>query len=706
VEKRKAEISRNRSGEGISKNEKPIRYASVEQDRPAFQLFQHEEVIHSLQSAQQVDRETLTNKVNRIHFTNGYIYVQLRYPGYEKTVLVRAYPEASLGNEVTCRWAEDHVSGVKAEGCQFLHLVIDDGRSMILVPAVLKKISGKFLSVKLPGRGYAIGHRKARRYVCHGVTIELMQGNFQATGELLDYSPVGLRIRLSSGSSSSFHWINPDAVVNIDIRRDERILFSAMCRCIRQQGEFHEREMVLAPVDGHIEEVKRKQFRNPRRHLVPSPTLIFDHPLLKKRIRLEVCDISTTGFSVYEQADEGTLMPGMILPELSIDFAGTSKLKCTAQVIYRLETEEPTVRCGLAIHDMDMNSYSHLTHILSNALDRHTYISGELDMDALWEFFFETGFIYPMKYRLIQSYREDFKKTYRKIYQESPGIAQHFTCQMNGRIYGYISMVRAYEKAWMIHHHAARSMPGKRPGFMVLTQVLHYLNDLCRLPSAKIDYVFSYFRPENKFPDRVFGDFARALENSNGSSLDLFSYLVYPTLSMGARLPRGWFLQKCSSHDLFELGRFYDNYSGGLLLEVLGLGGKNSSDESLEKLYSSLDLIRRWTPYSLIHYGKLHAVLIVNQSSLGINFSELLNSIKVLITNSEGLPWEILATAINQLTGVYERERVPILIYPSDYLKANDVPFETKKYLLWIYDARLIKQFTEYLHRRFGMGYW
>ena len=698
-------MRRNRPADSIPKKERPVSHVSRRSYRPAPWLFRNRDLMHSLQCAEPVDQEDLTNRLNHIHFTNGHILVHLRCPQYEEGILVRAYPEACLGSEVTCRWSADEASGIELKNYQFQHLVVDNGRSMILVPAVLHKIDKNGLTVELPLTSYAIGHRQARRYACQEVVVELVQSGFQAKGKLVDYSPVGLRIRVRPEPSSSFRWLNSDARVVICLRHGQQILFSGICRCIREQGKLQEREIVLAPLDRHINRFKRSQFRNPRQHLVPSPTLIFDHPLSRKRVQLEVCDISTSGFSVYEKADEGVLLPGMILPELTIDFASTSSLKCSAQVIYRLEAEEASIRCGLAILDMDMSTYSRLTHILTKALDPHAYISSEVDMDELWKFFFDTGFIYPKKYRLIQSHREEFKETYRRLYQESPEIARHFTYEKNGRIYGHISMVRAYERAWLVHQHAARTADFKRSGFMVLMEILHYLNDLYRLPSAKIDYVFSYFRPENKFPDRVFGGFARALKNPRGSSLDAFSYLTYPTLSMGPGLPEGWLLQECSTVDLANLSRFYNHYSGGLLLDILRLGHKNSSDESLEDLYSGLGFMRRWTAYSLTHYGKLRAVLIVNQSNLGINLSELLNCIKILITDSDALPWDILCTAINQLTGFYQRESVPVLIYPSDYLQTKSVPFETKKYLLWIYDARLIREFTEFLQRKFRISY-
>jgi hypothetical protein len=456
---------------------------------------------------------------------------------------VRARPQPCLGKEITCRWSDERISNLQLKTYQFLNIIIDDGSSMILVPALLQERNQDGLTAQLPPTSYVVGQRQARRYPCHEVVVELIQSGYQAKGELLDFSPVGFRIKIDTQSSDSLHWFNSDALVTINLRHGEKVFFSGLCRCIRERGGTTEKEIVAAPVDQKITRFKRKRMRNPRQRLIPSPTLIFDHPLLKKRVQIEVSDISTSGFSVYEKPDEGVLLQGMMIPEVIIDFAGALRMKCSAQVIYRSEEKGKGVRCGLSILDMDINTYSRLTHLLTSALDPHANIASEIDMEALWEFFFRTGFIYPTKYRLIQSHRENFKRTYKKIYQESPEIEKHFTYQRNGMIYGHISMVRAYERAWLIHHHAARSMDNRRAGFVVLKQIIHYLNDIHRLPSAKMGYVLSYFRPENSFPDRVFGDFARVLKNRRGCSVDLFSYLPYTSLSLGTKLPEGWSLR-------------------------------------------------------------------------------------------------------------------------------------------------------------------
>jgi hypothetical protein len=694
----------NKPTDLFTKREPTARDAPREEYQLPHWLFQHQDLIHDLEGANLVDQDTLTNMLNHIHFMDGYVFVHLRHPKHEHGILVKARPEPCLGQEITCRWSDERISDLQLKTYKFLNIIIDDGSSMILVPALLQEKNTDGLTVQLPPTSYVVGQRQARRYPCYEVVVELVQSGYQAKGELLDFSPVGFRIKIDTQSSDSFCWFNSDALVTINLRHGDKILFSGLCRCIRERGGTAEKEIVAAPVDQKITRFKRKRMRNPRQKLIPSPTLIFDHPLLNKRVRIEVSDISTSGFSVYEKSDEGVLLQGMIIPEVIIDFAGALRMKCSAQVIYRSEEKGRGVRCGLSILDMDINTYSRLTHLLTSALDPHANIASEIDTEALWEFFFKTGFIYPTKYRMIQDHRENFKKTYKKIYQQSPEIEKHFTYQRNGMIYGHVSMVRAYERAWLIHHHAARNMDNRRAGFVVLKQIIHYLNDMHRLPSAKMDYVLSYFRPENIFPDRVFGDFARVLKNPRGCSVDLFAYLPYTSLSLGAKLPEGWSLRESSTLDLWELKRFYSHCSGGLFLDVFGLEEGNSNDDSLEQVYDRLGFFRKMTTYSLSHRGDLNAVLIVNQSDLGINLSELLNGITIVITNPEDLPWNVLSTAIGQLTGVYSMERVPVLFYPSDYVKQENVPYE-KYYQLWILNVRYGNEYMEYMQRRFRMIY-
>jgi hypothetical protein len=699
-----AGLTEEKKAEALAIKGDYFRQASEEECVVVPRLFQHHDLIHALESSSSVDMRSLINRFNHIHFMDGNVLVHLSYENSQDTILVTARPEPCLDGELICHWSDEKLLNFSIDKYQFLHLIIDDGQSMTVVPAVLQEMTSKYVKVQLPDVSYEIGQRRARRHTCHDVDVELDQSGFFAKGELLDFSPVGFRIRVLPDSYSSFNWFNADELVRVHLRNHKQIFFSGICRCIRQQEKFQDNEIVLALADENSSRFRPNSTRNPRQHLASSPALSFEHPFLNKKVQLEVADISTSGFSVYEKADEGVLIPGMIIPELVVSFAGSLKMNCVVQVIYRTKEDKQRLRCGLAILDMDIDNYSRLTDILTNALDPHACVSREIDMDALWEFFFSAGFMYPKKYRLIQSHREHFKKMYKKLYLESQDIARHFTYQKNGRIYGHISMVRAYERTWMIHHHAALTMENKRSGFFVLKQIMHYLNDMHRLPSAKMDYVISYFRPENKFPDRVFGGFARDLRNLRGCSMDLFASLPYTSLSLDTGFAESWSLRECSALDLWELNRIYGHGSGGLLLDAMDLNQKDSGNGSLEKVYARFGFLRKQKSYALAYDNELSAVLVVDQSELGFNFSELTNGIKVLVTNPDSLPWRVLSIAISRLTNVYHMDRIPILFYPFEYVESESIPYE-KKYQAWVLNVRYGNEYMEYMQRKFKVGY-
>ena len=258
-------------------------------------------------------------------------------------------------------------------------------------------------------------------------------------------------------------------------------------------------------------------------------------------------------------------MPGMIIPSLEIRYAGVLKMTCDAQVVYRRTIGKELCRYGLAIIDMDFRSYRHLSHIMVHTGHQQAHFSSDVEMDALWEFFFDTGFIYPKKYHLLQTARDDFKKTYRRLYQKDQDIEAHLTCEKNGKIYGHVSIVRAYQRAWMIHHLAARPLNGKRMGLFVLKNLHQFCDGVLRYPSSRMDHLLVYFRPDNYFPNLFFGGFARDIGNQRACSLDSFAYMTYPIGRQQDSFPQGWQLTAFENHYLPELERFYRNESGGLI---------------------------------------------------------------------------------------------------------------------------------------------
>ncbi len=659
-------------------------------------LFRHEDLIKVLASASPLGKKKLTNTLNYIHFLGGHIHVLMKHPSYDQGVLVRAYPEPTMGAQVDCRWEESYVD-YNLSRYIFQYLIINHEQAVIIVPAELLVNSSEKVTLQLPEISHIISDRQVSRFICREVNAELWQNGFQATGELIDFSPHAFRIRVQPAPPSSFHWFNAETPSTIRLSNGREAFYSGNCVCLQQKQTGRSREIVLSPIQDQIKRFPAKKLRNLR--LQPSPPFnaLFEHPFSKKKIQREIYDISTSGISIYDKTDEVVLIPGMIIPELNIAYAGILKIQCKVQVIYSKEEGEQ-VRFGIAILDMDLTNYNVLNQVLNNIRSTNTMAFNEVDIDELWEFFFDTDFIYPQKYQHIHLFRRDFQETYRKLYEGTPEIAKHFSYQKNGRIYSHISILRAYERTWMVHHHAARPMEGKQTGLIVLKQLINYLTDLYRLPSANMDYILCYFRPTNRFTDRIYTAFAKEMANPQICSLAMFSYLTFSTGTETATLPRGWSWRDCSDSDLWELEQFYKHHSGGLFWDVMDLRHKNH-DQALRKLYMQMGFKRSWKAFALYNFNDLKALIIAEESDAAINLSDLLNGFKVLILDA-GMSPDILLAAISDIAKQVPIESCPMMIYPDNYVLDSGLSCE-KQYCQWILNLQYTNEYIEYLRSKF-----
>ncbi len=661
------------------------------------QLFHHQDIFQAIRSAPLVEQKGMLNTLHYIHFTNGTVLVHASDPHYKEDFLFHAHIDACPPGEIICSWAQG--STPPPEGVTIPHIIVSDGLSLILLPIRVTALAEGGFKAELPKNGHLLGKRRIRRHRAQGIQVGLTQDGFMAHGELIDFNPLAFRVRLIPDTGGSFVWLNGKNNCMIYLQDGQKILFSGMCRCIRQTGSLFERELVLEPLGQKIQRLQKNSLRTPRLRVTPPPSACFEHPFFKRPIQRDICDLTFTGFSVEEKETEEVLMPGMIIPNLEIRYAGAPKMTCEAQVVYRRAIGKERIHYGLAILDMDFRAYRHLSHIMVHTGDPHARFSSMVEMDALWEFLFDTGFIYPKKYHLLESSREAFKDTYRKLYQGDQDIEAHFTYEKNGRIYGHVSIFRAYQRAWMVHHLAARPLNGKRTGLFVLKNVLRFFDGLYRYPSIQMDHMLFYFRPENHFPNLFFGGFARDLNDQHACSLDLFAYMCHPSEEQQTDLPQGWQLKDFDASHLPELDRFYRNASGGLLLDVLRLGQPDEGNEPLEEIYRNHGFLRKWRAYSLTCEHMLKAFLVVNHSSPGLNLSELLNSIKIIVTSPTDLPWTVLTAALSQLTAEFKSETVPLLIYPADYPSRQGLIVE-KQYLLWILDTQYGKEYLSYMEKK------
>lgn len=686
----------------MKENDHKTKNDDAENISPQFtvpRIFQHSKLFDELGIQRLWDRKKLINKLNHVNFTDGHVSIVLNNKETNEQILINAYPQPCTKDNLVCR-LDTETNLNNPENYNPVYLMIEDGHTTILAVVEIVGKTDDQIQMTLPEKCYSITMRRTKRYRCTDITCKVIQGDHIFPGLLMDFAPSGLGIKLTG--NKNMKGFDEKKSVLINLSRGRVKLFSGLCKCIRNDVDLPDGRMVFVPLDNQMALFPKREVRNPRQHIVPSFSMSFKHPLFRGTVERDIFDISPAGFSIKDKIDEETLLPGMIIPNIKIVYAGILKINCCAQVVYRREDRENNiVQCGLAIMDIDVHSYSQLNHILGSYLDSNARVSTEVEMDALWEFFFDTGFIYGEKYEHLQPYRELFKETYRKLYCDNPAIARHFTYENNGKIYGHMSMVHAYNPAWIIHHFAARPLDNKMTGLTILNQIMHFINGFFRFPSSAIEYLIAYYRPENNVMDRIFGTFTSYLGNSKGCSQDLFSYLLFQKNTVNYKLSTDLLLRECYADDFGILENFYESHSGGLMLEAFRL---DSSLAPLGASFTKAGFNRSCKTFCLYNGSQQAAFFIVNHSDLGLNLSDLLNGIIIIVVDDK-LPWEIIKSAISDLSNFYQEDRVPLLVYPSFYLSEQGIT-DTKIYRLWILKNNPYSdQYTEYMIKNFRMKY-
>ncbi|MBU6391756.1 MAG: PilZ domain-containing protein [Planctomycetes bacterium] len=673
--------------------------------RRIVQLFHNASLDSNLEEKKKVNKKHLLNLLNYINFQGGTILINFRHPKYDTIISFQAKPQPCLENSLDCLWTEPAGFKQKLNSYKFLNFLLTDGLKLILVKADLKGISEERISFTLPEICYELGHRKVRRHSCKGIQVDFIQNSVIFCGFLQNFSAVSFCIEVSAVPPQSFCWVNPEHAVYIIFKNRQDILYSGECKIIRQTCDQTIRTFVLEPVNNQMPRFKPKEFRSVRHKLSPSPNIIFVHPLTQKMINLEVEDLSGSGFLVEEYLDSSVLLPGLIISELHIEFAHDFKIKCKVQIVNRnvckVEDEKTYVKCGITILDMDIQEQVRLSGLLHQVANKKSYVCNRVDTNALWKFFFETGFIYPKKYALMHTDKEKFKETYEKLYVQNPHIARHFVYQDKGTIQGHISIVRFYENTWLIHHHAASRSGYSKSGLVVLKQVERYINDFHRLYSTRMNFVSCYFRPDNKFPNRVFGGCAREINKSKECSIDSFAYFPFPKTCEQWNLPETMVLIKTQPDDLLELESFYEYESGGLMLHALDLEPSIIDCDTLSKEYQQLGFKRERYLFSLKKDDSLKAVIMVNISNIGLNMSNLTNCIHVIILDTKDVSCNTLYASLSMLSKYYEQENIPILLYPVSYAQNQSITYE-KIHTLWILNTQYTDHYFKYMDNLFN----
>ncbi|MDA3941566.1 MAG: PilZ domain-containing protein [Spirochaetia bacterium] len=673
-----------------------LEIADIKTDQPKIQTLEYKK-------PDSIDLEQLINKLNYINFQGGSLTSVFRHKNYNRSISLDTKPGVCMGSDLSCFWPDRDNLQEEIRNYRLLKIYIDDGISTVVVNPEDVNLDHEGFTVQLPEKNVLKPSRKTRRHSVESIQAQLIQNGVLYRGLLIDFTPDSFRIEIQSKIMHTANTFNPDTSITVTLISNQQIKFSGECLISRTSLEKNAVSYIVKPKYNQIQRFKAREYRSLRQKLVPSPNIVFIHPFTGSRVDLPVYDLSGAGFSVEEDERTSLLLPGMIISLLEIVFSTGMKLTCKCQVLYRNEISgndhENTFLTGFSIVDMSTYDHTQLLSIIFLADNGNIHLGKDLDPDALWRFLFESGFIYPAKYSHMKDHKEEIKSTYKKMYTNSPDIAQHITYQEKGEILGHVSILRTYENTWLMHHHAASNITNKGAGLYVMEQMSSYAYNANKIESLHMDYLLCYYRPENKFPNRIFGGTAESIDNPKGCSIDKFAFMKFEAnpekffddLDI-------WSLEESNNEDLLNLESCYEEISGGLMLNAMDILPNNSGSISVIKAYEKLQFKREIILYSLKKEGELVAVLIADIADTGLNMSELSNCIKVLILQGDNLPKETLDLSINEIIKKHYNNFGHVLLFPDTYADKNTMEYE-KRYNMWIISLDQSDAYFKYLNK-------
>ena len=686
------------------KEEEPSRDLTYGNLFELVRLLTEGELEKGFDNVKRIPRNKLIDLLNYLNFSEREFLVVFQHPHYDEIITRAIKPQPYQEGPISGRWVRPEGFKESLRGFEVLCFLIENKREILLARSRRVEIDDQGIEFTLPEFGFEIIIRKTNRYPCQHIKAEMIQDGILFPGRLDVFSVNSFRVEISSGEGNSLKWINSESPVQITFKDREEICYSRECKIVRRKGNLNTKILVLQPSHDSIHRFKRREFRAPRPTLHPSPGVYFLHPLIKKLFKLTICDLSTSGFSVEEEGESSTLLPGLIIPDLQIELANTATLSCKAQVIYQEKMEDSVVKSGFTILNMSNEDYIKLTNLVNKSMNINLDICGSIEQESLWQFFFQAGFIYPQKYHYIQQNKEDFKSIYQKIYQNPTEIERHVTYQERGTILGHISMLHVYSATWMLHHFAATpSSRHKKVALTLLQQIEQYIIDSHYLESTRMDNIICYFRPDNKFPNLVFGGAARALKDPKICSLDRFAYISYPMIlnPRQGELPEPWTITPTGPSDLDELAQYYNHTSGGQMIQALDLHPEALKEDHLDQTYHRLGFKRERHLFSIKKRDKVKAIISLIKTDTGLNLSELTNCVTLFVLEPENFPFEVFLKTFSQLGIHDERQSIPVLIYPTQYAERHAIACD-RFYDLWVFGVENSDHYFNYVNKIFS----
>ncbi|MGQ0505681.1 MAG: PilZ domain-containing protein [Myxococcaceae bacterium] len=413
-----------------------------------------------------------------------------------------------------------------------------------------------------------------------------------------------------------------------------------------------------------------------------------------------ILDLSTSGCSWMTDTRRDVLPPGTRLPQLRVRLPDGSALVTPGRVrsvVRRGGPERTIARCGVSFEGISLGDQVRIADAIL-----HTGLPGVEDANGvpfaeLWSFFRETGFLYPEKLERLRPVLPQIEATLTALLSKPNDIFKALVFR-NTQLLGHLSALRAYPQTWIVQHLATRHEGAGRlaAARMLNLGITDYSEQL-----PQMEWLRVYFRPNNRWPARVFGRFARRVNDPSVCDLRTFAYLVGSTAPSEVSAP-GIEVRRAEPVDARWIEQHFVEVGRTLEVRAADLNFTGLELSKVSRRYAQLGLTRRREVWVAQRAGRPIAFALVQISSLGLNFSELTNAVSLHFLERDDAAGAALLEVAKSRHRELGREGCVALGDAADVPLFTSLGWaQTKEYTCWTGHRSLYRRYYEYILRLF-----
>ena len=469
-------------------------------------------------------------------------------------------------------------------------------------------------------------------------------------------------------------------------------------------------------------DLPRKIYKAKRRRVLRVPCdgdqqarFHFLHPILGQRFTFPIRDLSIRGLAFDGDYMRHLLWKGFLLRECDVE------LGHQVYPVGSVEVRSLTVRpddnggqeksCGVEFFDLPLQTERRLSEYTFKNNNPHVVQLAVEKIENLWQLFTKSGFLYPSKEAYLKRIKSEVNETWKTLLSGEINFFRQIVFREEDEELGTASAVQAYENSWLFQHLATTGHPVKLIPKYVILGLAHFL-----MEHREIKYLITYFRKENSFPRKIYSGFLEAypveeqlrFTKYNFLSLDLGGKASdQPEIEFPIRLrSKGIVIEPAQEPDREIIENCFRKVLDPLLIRSRSLHGDVLELPETSAIYRANGLVRERFCLVAREGGDPAAFALLENASLGINLSGLLNTFAVWSVRRDGKIQEIRRSLVDAVVRFYRPLGVRTAICLTteedltDYCAAGFK--KEKEYICFTSSRRAIKSYYDYVQERFS----